>query len=62
MVQNGHICYAKQQNSEYAKYRVIKNSEILTSIEERKKGFVWCPGQNKRIAPLSSSMDLVKGD
>jgi hypothetical protein len=22
---------------------------------------VWCPGQNKRIAPLSS-MDVVKGD
>jgi hypothetical protein len=23
-------------------------------------GLVWCSGQNKRIAPLTSSMDVVK--
>jgi hypothetical protein len=22
--------------------------------------FVWCPGQNKTIAPILSSMDVVK--
>jgi hypothetical protein len=27
-----------------------------------KQSLVWCPGQNKRIAPLSSSMDVVTGD
>jgi hypothetical protein len=34
----------------------VKNTLLLTN------GLVWCPGQNKSIAPPFSSMDVVKGD